>query len=251
MLYLLRKIRQKLLSNNKVGTYLLYAIGEIILVVVGILIAVSIDNWKTNHNQKAKEIKHLQNIQIDLRKDVERLTYLIQFRKNRILGDQKIIDHINGEPVNDLTVLTKMVVNSAMEEKFTPSNIAFTELLSSGNFNIITSDSIKILLLKLQELYKIHDSNVLHEQWDYREYVSKSVFKNTNMEQLFPIYAGLITAEQQGITINEFARLFELLDYKNGLFVMTVMSEAFVQSYEDIQSKSNTIILLIDSELYK
>ena len=50
MLFLLRKIRRKLLSQNKITSYLLYAIGEIILVVIGILIAVNLNNW---NNQRA------------------------------------------------------------------------------------------------------------------------------------------------------------------------------------------------------
>ena len=237
------------MKENKAISYLLYGIGEIILVVIGILIAVNIDNWNAERIEKSKEAKYLQNIKLDLQKDVERLDYLIGFRKTRIVGDQKIIDHINGEPVTDYTALTKMVVNSAMEEKFSPSNNTFTELLSSGNLNIISSDSIKLLLLELQELYKIHNSNVEHEQADYREYVSKPVFKNTNMEQLFPVFAGVATAEQQQINSKNLKSLFEILDYKNGLFIMIVMSQSFVQSYEDIQTKSNTIIRMINAEL--
>lgn len=237
------------MTNNKVTTYLLYAIGEIVLVVIGILIAVNIDNWNAGRIEKARETKYLENIKLDLIKDLERLEYLIRFRKNRIEGDQKIIDHINGEPITDYTRLTKLVVNSAMEEKFSPSNNTFTELLSSGNLNIISNDSIKILLLELQELYKIHDSNVMHEQWDYREYISKPIFKNTTMEKLFPVFAGVATAEQQKITGNDYRKLFDTFEYKNGLFIMIVMSQSFVQSYEDIQKKSNSIIKLINTEL--
>ena len=45
MLKFFRRIRQKLIAENKVGKYLIYAIGEIVLVVIGILIALWINNW--------------------------------------------------------------------------------------------------------------------------------------------------------------------------------------------------------------
>jgi len=56
MINLFRKIRQNLLNENKFKIYLIYGIGEIILVVIGILIAVSINNWKQSINQKSPNI---------------------------------------------------------------------------------------------------------------------------------------------------------------------------------------------------
>ncbi|MFT7073388.1 DUF6090 family protein [Patiriisocius sp. Uisw_017] len=52
MVKFLRKIRQKMLTENKFSKYLIYAIGEIILVVLGILIALAINNWNENNNEK-------------------------------------------------------------------------------------------------------------------------------------------------------------------------------------------------------
>ena len=57
-----RKIRQQLLSQNKISKYLLYAIGEIVLVVIGILIALSINNWNEDRKLKQFEYKILKDI---------------------------------------------------------------------------------------------------------------------------------------------------------------------------------------------
>ena len=57
MIKFFRRIRQQLLTENKLAKYLLYAIGEIILVVIGILIALQINNWNTSKiESKNKEI---------------------------------------------------------------------------------------------------------------------------------------------------------------------------------------------------
>ena len=63
MIKFFRKIRQDLLKKNKTGKYLKYAIGEIVLVVIGILIALSINNWnenKKNINQVEKAFRNNQ-----------------------------------------------------------------------------------------------------------------------------------------------------------------------------------------------
>ena len=77
MIKFFRKIRQKLLSENKFSKYLLYAIGEIILVVIGILIALQINNW--NENRKLTETKrnYYQQILVDLKNDKTYSKYMI------------------------------------------------------------------------------------------------------------------------------------------------------------------------------
>lgn len=69
MLTFFRKIRQKLLQQNKISSYLKYAIGEIFLVVIGILIALSINNWNEAHKARQSERVVLNNLIQDLRED--------------------------------------------------------------------------------------------------------------------------------------------------------------------------------------
>ncbi|GAA4280348.1 DUF6090 family protein [Gaetbulibacter aestuarii] len=70
MIKLFRNIRQKLLAENKTTSYLKYAIGEIILVVIGILIALQINNWNEKKQNESKINTILEDIQKDLTEDV-------------------------------------------------------------------------------------------------------------------------------------------------------------------------------------
>ena len=69
MIKFFRKIRQRLLTENKFNKYFLYAIGEIVLVVIGILIALQINNWNDNQKDQKQARTYLKGIIQDLRVD--------------------------------------------------------------------------------------------------------------------------------------------------------------------------------------
>jgi sensor domain CHASE-containing protein len=75
-----RSLRQKLLAENRVGRYLAYALGEILLVVIGILIALQVNTWNEDRVQRSREVKYLKNIRLDLEKDLASLDYQIANR---------------------------------------------------------------------------------------------------------------------------------------------------------------------------
>ena len=66
MISFFRKMRQNLLNEGKTARYLKYAMGEILLVVIGILIALQINNWNDARKTRTKELHYLQNIKSDL-----------------------------------------------------------------------------------------------------------------------------------------------------------------------------------------
>ncbi|WP_191859321.1 DUF6090 family protein [Hanstruepera ponticola] len=78
MLKFFRRTRQHLLADNKTGKYIKYAIGEIILVVIGILIALQVNNWNTERQLEQTGRKLLKNIQKDLLTDIESATNILE-----------------------------------------------------------------------------------------------------------------------------------------------------------------------------
>ena len=66
MIKFFRHIRQRMIKENRISKYLLYAIGEIILVVIGILIALQINNWSTDQKNREKEIDLLTEMRQNL-----------------------------------------------------------------------------------------------------------------------------------------------------------------------------------------
>lgn len=251
MIKFFRKIRQQLLTENKFSKYLLYAIGEIILVVIGILIALQINNANNSRIEKAREIKYLKNIKIDLYKDIENLEYNIEFREKKSKGTEKIIEQINGMLIEDMSETAYNVVNTLYQEKFEPSNVTYNDLVSSGNMNLISNDSIKMDLFELSLLYQRNSYGIDHETKEYEEFISKPIYKFVDIERMKPVFLGIKTAEEVNLSEKDFEELFKSKEYKNGCVVSNWTTEEMLDIYKKIKTKSERIIKLIDMELEK
>lgn len=251
MLFLLRNIRRKLMQENKVTTYLLYAIGEILLVVVGILIAVSIDDWNERWKNRQLEVQYLSNIKLDLQKDLESLDQLVELREAKIASCRMLLAEFRAEGDAPLMPLAFSIRQLLYESHFAPNNTTFSELSSSGNLNIITSDTIKTLLFELQNLYKRNAGGIDHETYDYREYISKPMLRNVQLDVINEMQSGNHTAEELNLSKDDFRSLLADVSYRNGVFITEGMSIGFIELYEDISSASERIMDIIDRELQK
>ena len=91
MIKFFRRIRQKMLTENKFSKYLFYAIGEIILVVIGILIALQINNWNEERKENAVIETYLKSMLVDLKNDVNRFDGIIENLNKQIKTNSSIL----------------------------------------------------------------------------------------------------------------------------------------------------------------
>ena len=97
MIKFFRHIRQTLIMENKTSKYLKYAIGEIILVVVGILIALQINNWNENRKLKNVEFQTLLALQVDLNASLEDIDRDTKLNKQSLEATLKIKNYLDGK----------------------------------------------------------------------------------------------------------------------------------------------------------
>ena len=239
------------MEKNRFTTYLLYAVGEIVLVVIGILIAVNINNWNVAQKNRASEIQYLINIKSDLQIDLDNLAMLIDVRRQKHKSTQNIIRIMNGGHINSLDTLILHINHAMGERKFKPNNTTFMELSSSGNLNLISNDSIRMLLLDLTKDYAWNMEMMEHETFDYREYISRSTAAYFDMNKYLPIALGEQTAAELGVRESDFNELLNSLEYKNGVHIISDMSEYYIPLFQEMISKSERIIQHIDIELKK
>jgi hypothetical protein len=83
MIRILRNIRQRLLVENRLGKYLIYAIGEILIIICGVLFAVQINNWNQSRISEKKITGYLQEIKSNLEDEIKDSEYVIEFYNKR------------------------------------------------------------------------------------------------------------------------------------------------------------------------
>jgi len=186
MIKFFRKIRQNMLTENKFGKYLTYAIGEIILVVIGILIALSINNWNENRKTRDKEIGFSINLKSDLIDEQQNnntfCLYYFEKAKNAsfLLNTNSPLKTV--EEVLDFTIKFEQII---FWDSYVPNNNTFKELLSSGNLTLIKNDSIKNSLLQLDKQYAEISKYENHMRRDFEQYIYDEAFKNTSFGSFF------------------------------------------------------------------
>jgi hypothetical protein len=138
MIKFFRKIRQQLLSQNRLGKYLLYAIGEILLVVIGILIALQINNWNEQRKKDILEHEYYCRLLEDVELDIEQIDQLIINTQDRISSANNAIRLLKKEKALKVEVSKDLGSSiAAIVTEFTPNNSAFEDLKSGANLNII------------------------------------------------------------------------------------------------------------------
>jgi len=153
MIKFFRKIRQKLLSENKLNKYLVYAIGEIVLVVIGILIALQINNVNEERKDRDREVNYLRNLKADLNSEIQNNQYFATYRFEKARACASLLNGKEPITINEVENYTDTYETVFVWNQYVPNNNTFKELLSSGNLSLIKNNSIKNKLLELEKLY--------------------------------------------------------------------------------------------------
>jgi len=159
MIKFFRKIRQNLLSEGKVGKYLKYAIGEIILVVIGILIALQVNNWNQNRQNNQKEIEILLGVEQELNNLIERLEFWAKYNKTgeRLTTEVLKFDQTNANKKTMDSLFTSLIYVNVFDK-----GGGFLEtLINDGRFELIKDDLIRQQLSRWPDrLEDIHTNDI-------------------------------------------------------------------------------------------
>ena len=163
MIKFFRRLRQQLLSENKTGKYFKYAIGEIILVVVGILIALQVNNW----NESRKAQNELQNVVQNLSQEFEanhnELKTVLASANYTKAGALEVLSIIGKtDAIISEKELNIMIEKTLFFPTWKPSNFTLNELKNTGKLALIKNDTLKRLLFNWEKQIEII------EEWNRR-----------------------------------------------------------------------------------
>lgn len=185
MIKLFRKIRQELLVENKFTKYLLYAIGEIILVVIGILIALQINTWNKESQNKALETTSLENLVADL---IIQKEIIHDQQDNETLKlseiDTCLLFFNSNLPIIDLP---RLLQNLTSRHTFIANKATFDNMGATGNIDLISSSELQNAIVRY------------YKQLDY----TASVINNNNLFLIDSQFGSFVVNNTLGFKLHE------------------------------------------------
>ena len=241
MIKFFRNIRQNLLHEGKTAKYLKYAIGEIFLVMIGILLALQVNNWNQERHQRQKEKKILIELKSDLVSNDSILQNTIEFEQNTAEEVAIAIEHIKSKkPFND-------TIGSYLNRVSWIGRIQFVssayESLNSIGIDIICSDNLR------KEIANLFGSSLPYATTFLRDagLISADLF--LPLHQKFLEYITPDNSLQNVKLVADYDNLLKSQEFINALSRRKASKLTFVGFLKRLQNSVRKTINEIDKEL--
>ncbi|MEZ4856398.1 MAG: DUF6090 family protein [Gelidibacter sp.] len=265
MIKLFKNIRKSLLVEGKTTNYLKYAIGEIILVVIGILIALQVNNWNENRKQREQEKIYLQNLSDDLNTQIQVLDNAINFESIIIKDTKDILQHYDrNNGFKNLDSIYPKMNDMVVRWTFVNANTTLLELVNSGQINIIYNKSLKQKLMAFNEtMQRFVNTTINNNSNIVDNYIVPNVITNGNyawagyseamyahFQTLFPMDRLQLSGQNLSATVTQILndpklslKMINSVSLRNGLAILQK------SGYQALKDKALKIKKLIDTEL--
>jgi hypothetical protein len=174
MLRFLRHFRQRFLARNQIGRYLLYALGEVLLVMVGILLALQVDNWNEERKERRDELELLKALKTDLVLTRNELDTIVRYNQQYLKGYRLIYDSIEED----------RPYSQALDSAFTNLDIWATPYLSTMTYesiqnrgiDIIQNDSLKRHIVQFYNVdFKSITEDMVQWEWSFNQNTTQPI----------------------------------------------------------------------------
>ena len=237
MIKFFRKIRQNLLSEGKLSKYLIYAIGEILLVMIGILLAFQVNSWNDQKKRDLLEINILEELKQNLMVDISDFDRNVIWHKRALRSSQIISGVIeNNLPYYDS--LGNHFSNILIVPMFLPTATAYESLKLTGT-KLITNNSLRFDVIELYE----------------RNYVFLKDVINTERLKMYNDLDGFYRRKFSSIDFYgnshpvNFEELMKNQEYSNYIHYQETISDFILNRYDGTKESSEKLIIKINEEL--
>lgn len=238
MINIFNKIRQKLLSENKFSKYLIYAIGEIVLIVIGILIALSINNANDVKNKRQKELALVTEMRLNLQTDLRDLDFNIKGSAKRIQANEIILKALK-ERVSMHDSLKPHYANIIGNYQLS-NNTAAWENLKSVGMDLVSKDSLRNAI-----------SNLYTVRYTYLENVTKGLDDGQQWNTFYPQFLDLINVEQFWVSAEPVSHeaLMDNRKFQETLKMNLVIRNYMLNQYNTIHKDVNLLLDQIERHI--
>ncbi len=251
MINFFRRIRHRLLINNSIVKYTLYAIGEIVLVVIGILIALQINNWNQNKIEQATLRGYLTSISNNIKEDIEKIEIIKQKRINTItripymfqtIGELAFLD------IPDIKFASETINAISKLEYLNTDASGFESVKNSGYLSKLQGRDIENLIYKYYNLVQETE----RKEIDFNKSLQNAINiynSETVEEEYYLIYPDYIGKRDKLMMLQP--ALKELIFHPSNVSLYAQTSEKgpeLIVNYENLDILGSEIVRMIDNE---
>ncbi len=217
-----------MIASGSARKYLLYAIGEIVLVVIGILIALSINNWNEERKERVRAQAHLKEIKAELLYDLNQWKKIMASLDEVDQAGLYINDYLTADnnKVDSVTLKNAYLIAGHLAV-FSVTDIAYNNLVSSGEINLIENDSLK------RQLGFLHSN----DKWDKR-------YHDGPMQQIYNDYSNYIHRHTQPLLVRQFFQKEFEARWETPFKKTTASIGSFSVNWNDVKRDSHFHVLL-------
>ena len=236
-------MRQDLLSKGKTRKYLKYAIGEILLVVIGILIALQVNNWNEDRKLRNEAQRIFESLNAEFRNNRKILKDRIDLLEHANKYVKAVLDLTGREESHLATINIDSIINLSLNYgNYNPTNSSIQEIISSGKLNLIKNNQLKDNLF--QWIQTLEDTDEDFKNQDLQSVtmletylVKKISFKNGM------IYHPLNYGDgESNLFDKKYEHMFNDLEFENLYYGKRFWNQIMINHYKELDNIAKEII---------
>jgi hypothetical protein len=233
MLRFFRTMRQALVPENRFGRYFLYAVGEILLVVVGILIALQVNKWNESQKLKKEELTMLNNLEAEFFINMENLQN-IQLNNENVYDCAVQLKELIGKNESEIHRynVDSLLYISILIADFQPNHFVLSHLKSTDKLELISSVKLKRYLYEWENA--LNRKTEAFNMWNtyYMNSLIPFLDENASVRNL-DYYGGFPWSSLSPLEHDPFG-LFQMIQFDNRLENHTYCIHIFSESIDDL-----------------
>lgn len=251
MIKFFRRIRQRLLRENRISRYLLYAVGEIVLVVIGILIALQINNLNEKRKQNNLEQVYLIALKKEFQNNLEEVNRVIRLNDDLFENARKLSAYTGPDPpdISEEYFAELYFGTINAEVQYRPGSGVTNEIINSGKLNIFQNKDIKNALATLDGLLlkiRFQENEELAMMRNELLFMGQD---HMSLRRMAHDAYGEMFGLDRGRFLNSNIHLLTSPRFDNRLLGFIYTSGYLGGRYEELKGQIEKIIGIIDSQI--
>jgi hypothetical protein len=242
------------MEQNKTGKYLKYAIGEILLVVIGILIALQINNWNEERKNRNREQSILKNLQTDFKANIYNVDKTYNSFLEAYEASANLLEIISSNSTingSEIEYLLDEIINKTMSLDMNTGSI--NEMLNTGSINLIRDNNLK----KQLSNWSYFETDTQDDVVIYRDYLfdffipsltNKALLRNMEVPDFFEEDLKLQIISKSNFKI-DYNKTIRTMEFENELYNNTLNYMYTLNSYKVFKNYLTDTLKLIESNI--